>query len=578
MTNPKKHILQPSPHLYKALERSGHDWKTAIEDLLDNSLDAIQKRFELLNFEPRFAGSIKIDYSGKKSNRDKEYLIISDNGAGMSLEGLKNCFSPGVTTKSDARTALGAFGMGLKTASTTLGTCVKIITRNEGVGPIRSLEIDIEEMVRNNTFCCNFYETAPDSDIRLFKNHVGDSETGTVVRISGLEKSHGKLPKAQSSFSQTLTPRIGITYFDILSRTGNLKDKWPEIKIDVKGRTAAVTPQDILYSDTEFCHFLIGSVDEYEKVTCNETGQSVGIRLVKVDKAGAKKQKVGNDVEPLKGITKLGKILRRSGRTLYVGTAHDLFKGHAGSRLSNIVLDINFEDSGYNQPPIEMNVNKNDIKIKETMQRVLRDKITPFMREMEKQAEKNHKSKMSKNMGQKLKAISSQPVVVPNLLNFSNQEDSNGTSGMSEKVSANKVRSNSIKVSTNSKKSKNRYEKYSTTVQVDGQSAAIVEYMELSWPGSPRPFDVEYQPAQNKIIIQINQDHSFYSYLNSNENNDVTIPVMTSICFQFLAPESESDKHRFIENWAQTFEALHGQVKEYEPSSDEEIIVIEEVV
>tara|TARA_R110000824_G_scaffold121558_1_gene277719 strand:- start:248 stop:1918 length:1671 start_codon:yes stop_codon:yes gene_type:complete len=545
-------------------------------DLLDNAFDAIRdKNKELEN--PEYTAKINVDFSGlKKKNPDKEFLRISDNGTGMSFEALKECMKVGFTAKSEKNTYLGAFGLGMKTSTTTLGNKVRIVTRDVLGGPIYSLVVDYDEMVRLENWAVGAREQATEDEAALFMNLVGEEETGTVIEITELEKSRTKLPKDQSNFFTTLSSKIGIDYCDILSRKGDLKDIWPEIEIDIKGRKGLVKPLDILYSQTPHCRFIIGSPDEYFSVIDPDSGQTVGIRLLKVDKVSAKNQKNKDDVEPLKGITKMGKILRRHGRILYRGTAHDVFKGFSTSRLSNIMLDINFEDSGYNQPPIEMNHTKNNIQIKEGMLRALRLIIKPHIKDLEKEAEASYKSKQSKNMAGKLKALERKPYNLRNLPICEDEEGKDGTCGTSRPTQTNKIKPNSIGVSTNPKKKGSKYNKYNTKVDVDGQSPATVEYEEVSWRGSPIPFDVEYSPSNQTITIQINQDHDFYPYLNSNEYNDTMIPVMTSLCFQYLAPDDEVEKHELFETWARDFVSLFRRVEEYEPTSEGEQVSEEE--
>ena len=570
MSQLRKIKIPPHPHMMKAMERSNHSWISAIMDLLDNAFDAIRdKNKELENSE--YTAKINVDFSGlKEKNPDKEFLRISDNGTGMSFEVLKECMKVGFTPKSEKNTYLGAFGLGMKTSTATLGNKVRIVTRDVLGGSIYSLVVDYDEMVRLQSWGAGVREQATKDEAALFMNLVGEDETGTVIEITGLEKSRTKLPKAQSGFCKTLSSKVGITYCDILSRRGDLKDIWPEIKINIKGRKGLVKPLDILYSHTEHCRFLLGSPDKYFPVIDADSGQAVGVRLLKVDKVSARSHKNKDDVEPLSGITKMGKILRRSGRILFRGPGHDVFTGLSTSRLSNIVLDISFEDSGYNQPPIEMNHTKNNIQIKEGMLRALRETIKPFIRELEKEAEANYKSKQSKNMAGKLNAIKSQKFNLPNLPECGDGEGEVGNCDTSTPSRTNRIKPNSIRVSVNPKKKKGKYDKYSTKVNVEGQSQAQIEYEEVSWRGSPLPFDVEYSPRNKTITIQMNQDHDFYPYLNSNQYNDSTIPTITSMCVQYLAPDSEVEKHEFFENWARDFMLFHTSVVEYEPTSEEE--------
>ena len=81
----------------------GYDLPSAIADIIDNSITASAK-------------NINIDYAW---NNGDPYIMILDDGDGMSEEKLDEAMTPGSTKPSDERELhdLGRFGLGLKTAS-----------------------------------------------------------------------------------------------------------------------------------------------------------------------------------------------------------------------------------------------------------------------------------------------------------------------------------------------------------------------------------------------------------------------------------------------------------------------------
>ena len=96
----------PRPKMGESLRSLGYNVKSAIADIIDNSIDAS-------------ATEIQIEASGKKNQRDPvSEISIFDNGCGMTGEQLNEALTLG--TESDKSvSSLGCFGMGLKTAGTS---------------------------------------------------------------------------------------------------------------------------------------------------------------------------------------------------------------------------------------------------------------------------------------------------------------------------------------------------------------------------------------------------------------------------------------------------------------------------
>jgi DNA topoisomerase VI subunit B len=103
----KKIIIEADPsRVIEGLRDTGYDFKTAMADLVDNSIAANATSIKV---------RIQEDLFGKFS------IFIADNGDGMDLDGLKNAMRYGSAARTD-KSSLGKFGMGLKTASTAFST------------------------------------------------------------------------------------------------------------------------------------------------------------------------------------------------------------------------------------------------------------------------------------------------------------------------------------------------------------------------------------------------------------------------------------------------------------------------
>ncbi len=99
--------------LLSSLRSVGYTPETAIADIVDNSLSAN-------------ASIVSIEF-----NWQEQSIIVSDNGEGMSNQGLLKAMNIGSADPLDSRSIhdLGRFGMGLKTASFSLGKKLTVLAK-----------------------------------------------------------------------------------------------------------------------------------------------------------------------------------------------------------------------------------------------------------------------------------------------------------------------------------------------------------------------------------------------------------------------------------------------------------------
>ena len=127
----KKIQNNPSPKILMNSMRSiGYSFKTAVADILDNSISAC-------------ATEIKI-YT---PINDELYLAFFDNGEGMSHGELLNAMKYGSQRESYGSHDLGRFGLGLKSAS--LSQCKKLTVVSKKDGIISAFRWDLDIVLEN---------------------------------------------------------------------------------------------------------------------------------------------------------------------------------------------------------------------------------------------------------------------------------------------------------------------------------------------------------------------------------------------------------------------------------------------
>ena len=129
--------LENIPHpsaMVGGMRSIGYSPQTAIADLVDNSITAEAK-------------NISIGISPSESDKETGYIYVEDDGVGMSPEGLHEAMRWGGKGPKNKRRAndLGRFGLGLKTASFSMGRKLTVATRDSG-GLLKILCWDLAHM------------------------------------------------------------------------------------------------------------------------------------------------------------------------------------------------------------------------------------------------------------------------------------------------------------------------------------------------------------------------------------------------------------------------------------------------
>lgn len=179
-------ITRPSATpVMHALRSIGYKVNTAIADLIDNSIDAKATDIDITINAEVLNGSIK----------------IVDNGIGMNEELLQMAMNIGSKDPRNERSenVLGRFGMGLKTASFSLGKRLSVLTKQNGKYHERCWDLDyVSER--------NEWELFTSLPVEI-KQVIGDipGDSGTIVLIDKLDRFMGSGTDRQIKYSSFLT-------------------------------------------------------------------------------------------------------------------------------------------------------------------------------------------------------------------------------------------------------------------------------------------------------------------------------------------------------------------------------------
>ena len=155
----------------QALRNIGYNSQTAIADIIDNSIDAR-------------ASIIKITFRHSDIN---DCIFIQDDGIGMTEEELQIAMTIGSKDPREKRkeSELGRFGMGLKTASFSLGKRLSVLTKKDGVVSERCWDLDYISAY-NEWY---LFREIPE-EIKSLMGEI-ENDNGTIIYIDKLDRFSG---------------------------------------------------------------------------------------------------------------------------------------------------------------------------------------------------------------------------------------------------------------------------------------------------------------------------------------------------------------------------------------------------
>ncbi len=225
--NIKTGTWNPS-RVLEALDRIGYAPAAAILDIVDNAISAqaskVCVKLELEKATPSGAGRPRKVVHG---------VSIVDNGIGMDEAALDNAISLGSSDSTYSDSTLSKYGIGLKSASASLGRRCTIVSRPAG-GAVMTAVLDHDQVASRGEYVYELRAASP-SEVKIL-DEVCLGEQGTLVRIT---KIVDNLP-SPAEILENLKKQAGVTYYYAL--IGEV-DGYPNLQLEINGDTVvAVDP------------------------------------------------------------------------------------------------------------------------------------------------------------------------------------------------------------------------------------------------------------------------------------------------------------------------------------------------
>jgi len=223
--------------VFQALGRIGYDPVSAILDIVDNSVSAGST-----------CVTININQESSKQQEGRrgrprailKSFIIADNGCGMDESGLANALMLGSSTQQYSEHTLSKFGMGLKTAASSLGKRLEIISRPEdNLNKVFKAVLDQDSIVEAGKYVYELTDPTQEDLTNLDACTQGNS--GTLIRVTKL--LHEALPRT-SEIIEGLKSKAGVIYYYYLKGIAEGSERL-SLKIDDHN----VAPVDPLFVD-----------------------------------------------------------------------------------------------------------------------------------------------------------------------------------------------------------------------------------------------------------------------------------------------------------------------------------------
>ena len=201
--------------VFQALGRIGYDPVSAILDLVDNSVSAS-------------ATSIVIKVNAESEKRTEgqrgrtravlKSLVIVDNGCGMDEAGLDNALTLGSSAQLYHAETLSKFGMGLKSAASSLGKRLEVISRSkDDLHRVRKVVLDQDIIVEKGKYVYNL--TDPTEEDLNELDACTQRKSGTLIRITKLFRES---LRPTSEIIHGLKTKAGVIYYYYLKGSKRL--------------------------------------------------------------------------------------------------------------------------------------------------------------------------------------------------------------------------------------------------------------------------------------------------------------------------------------------------------------------
>ena len=345
--------------LMQSLRHLDYDNISAINDLIDNSIDA-------------GATSIWIDIlPGKKG--EIAGIAIVDNGSGMDHATLDQALKLGSETGRNAAFDLGLYGMGLITASISMGRRLEIITKTASGEVLIGIQ-DVDEIIEKDAFVKSIEPLNP----------VKQAETARMIAEKFADAGI-KLPKGQTPASFTIVTISKIDRPQKLRAT-SLADDVQRWVAQVFRRFIQSKKFDFYVDGKKVA--AIDPIRDYEPTILTE--ENIKLEQGDINVVVVELKDYGSEINKAKGIniTNQGFYVMRNNREISCGETLGLFTKH--NDFNTLRIELSYPATL--DPELNANFSKQRIRLSQD----LRDKVShicnPFIRQVRVNAKKRQEA------------------------------------------------------------------------------------------------------------------------------------------------------------------------------------------
>ena len=311
-------IASPSPAaLIESMRNLGYDLPSALADIIDNSITAE-------------ANQIHIDYGW---NDGEPYVLIIDNGNGMSEDKLFEAMTPGATSPLEERELhdLGRFGLGLKTASWS--QCKRMTAYTKHDDSIYHLTWDLDHVSEVDKW--ELLGTLEEYEIKILNEKLDSYDSGTAILWTNLDRilpekgdDETKKEHLYSIMMDLVIPHLSMIFHRYIER---------KMKLEICVGMTACEPWDPFMSTHQATEEVSGEMFEDERITITPYVLPHSSKLT----TAVEKE----EAEGIRGWdANQGFFVYRRNRMIISGGYFDLdLKSNASYRLCRIKVDLTNE-------------------------------------------------------------------------------------------------------------------------------------------------------------------------------------------------------------------------------------------
>lgn len=307
----KEELRPHASALVESLRSMGYTPPTALADLVDNSIAAKAKNIHIL-------------VAPDGGSTSGGHVSVEDDGDGLSASDLRQCMRWGCDGPDKVRRAddLGRFGLGMKTASISMGKVLTVATRSKAGSKLSILRWDLDHVVKTNKW---FPQDGPDKVSKpiIDQSMLGKSRDaiGTIVVITSLDRFgiKGKLAaETNRNESQVLAK--------IRNHVGMVFHRFMQEGLTIRLGASAITAWDPFEGSTRRDEETFGNV----KVTPHVMHHHSRLTTAEFDRMGG----------PGGWNAHQGFLIYRARRLIVPGGWLRLFPGGESVRLARIRIEL----------------------------------------------------------------------------------------------------------------------------------------------------------------------------------------------------------------------------------------------